>query len=783
MGKPILIMVAVGMAMATQASRRIIYTAEGDTSVATDSFEFDGLQNGTFLNGVTVGSIAKFGSNAFHFVDTPGVMDTIMLDDTSGAALGSQFSLAAFVKTSRTTLTRLFSSYSGSGSSVGTLIFDFDPDGSSVNGMRFIVNGTSISASSSLSFNDGLYHHLAATYDDGAVKLYLDGSVVGSGTAGSGTADIGANNLQIGEDTGGTVSEQLTGDADDIMVWNTALSAAGIAELAAHGVEQWRLIDIGSNREIFVDYHLIDGLANVDLALQTPTDEGVALRFNDWWEGKFSGYFTLIKDGDLYRLYYRGRDNTACYAYSSDGINWTKPTLGLFPVYGNYDNNVIMDNVEAFTPFIDTKPGIPASERYKAVNPIYDASSSHLEGFVSSNGINWIKAYDSVFDSPVFGLDSQNVAFYSEAEQQYVCYFRDWVDGVRRIARATASNFTNFTYQGLMEYAYYGTNMPPEHHYVNGTFPYFRAPHTYISLAARFIPDEGGQVAPGQVGPLGIDQGYYNANSNNDSYSIFMTTRAGSLVYDRPFPGKYIEPAAEIGPQMARSDFPAWNAVRTGPTEMSFYVGHNYASVSNHLRRYSLRLDGFSALSATNGIGEMVTRPLVFSGDRLHLNYLARPGGSVKVEIQDETGVPISGYALSDAEALTGDDIDAEVRWAGGSGVGGLEGETVRLRFVMDDADLFALRFVPDVLADFTFLSNNTVKVAVDTSVVTPAEYFPSATTNLVTGSWGDVPHSDDGMNSFVVTNFDYSTIDTNGNAVIYLETDDAMEFFRIIME
>jgi hypothetical protein len=45
--------------------------------------------------------------------------------------------------------------------------------------------------------------------------------------------------------------------------------------------------------------------------------------------------------------------------------------------------------------------------------------------------------------------------------------------------------------------------------------------------------------------------------------------------------------------------------VQTGPHEMSIYVNQDYAQPTAHLRRYSLRLDGFASLSAPYGGGEM----------------------------------------------------------------------------------------------------------------------------------------------------------------------------------
>jgi hypothetical protein len=44
---------------------------------------------------------------------------------------------------------------------------------------------------------------------------------------------------------------------------------------------------------------------------------------------------------------------------------------------------------------------------------------------------------------------------------------------------------------------------------------------------------------------------------------------------------------------------------------------------------------------------------------------------------------------------MFGDELDAVVRWNSGDDISSLAGKPVRLRFVIKDADLFALRFAP----------------------------------------------------------------------------------------
>jgi hypothetical protein len=69
--------------------------------------------------------------------------------------------------------------------------------------------------------------------------------------------------------------------------------------------------------------------------------------------------------------------------------------------------------------------------------------------------------------------------------------------------------------------------------------------------------------------------------------------------------------------------------------------------------------------------------------------------GSVRVEVQSAEGTPVEGYRLEQCHDLVGDEIERPVAWEGGGDVRALQGRPVRLRFVLQDADLYALRFTP----------------------------------------------------------------------------------------
>ncbi|HHM12182.1 MAG TPA: hypothetical protein ENJ16_01415 [Planctomycetaceae bacterium] len=91
--------------------------------------------------------------------------------------------------------------------------------------------------------------------------------------------------------------------------------------------------------------------------------------------------------------------------------------------------------------------------------------------------------------------------------------------------------------------------------------------------------------------------------------------------------------------------------------------------------------------------GELVTRPVVFEGTELHLNFSTSAAGAIQVELQDAEGKPLPGFELSSCDVIFGDTIDRTVTWKGSNDVGALAGKPVRLRFRLKDADLYAFQF------------------------------------------------------------------------------------------
>ncbi|MBN1352756.1 hypothetical protein JXJ21_25430 [candidate division KSB1 bacterium] len=476
--------------------------------------------------------------------------------------------------------------------------------------------------------------------------------------------------------------------------------------------------NIGSNRELFVDDALVEKMmGKAVLHLHHPERREIALVHDAPWEGNGCGYHTVFRDGAKYRMYYKAWQISAegdvsnpvviCYAESHDGIQWVKPELGLVMFNGSVKNNIILDNVNGygchdFSPFIDTRPGVTLKQRYKAIGYVRGHAAPHgLMGFISVDGIHWQPVQDDcIITEEGWVFDTQNIAFWSGTEEKYIMYYRKTVDGVRNIARAVSDDFIHWTKEGVLDFKNRAPNQS-EQFYTNQIRPYYRAPNVYIGFPSRYCdrgwihatdalpsPDLRRKRAKGQLR-------YGSAVTD----ALLIASRDGHSFYR--WDDAFIRPGLRTLHNWAYGDnYIAWHVVETQPTsddqpnELSLYATESYFTGNScRLRRYALRLDGFASIYAPADEGEVVTRPFIFKGNTLRLNFSTSAAGSILVEIQNAAGAAEPGFKLADCQQIFGDALDFPVEWTENSDLNSLEGQAVRLRFVLREADVFAFRF------------------------------------------------------------------------------------------
>jgi hypothetical protein len=425
--------------------------------------------------------------------------------------------------------------------------------------------------------------------------------------------------------------------------------------------------------QLFFDGQGVERLAgDARRMLHAPTPREVALEFDRPWEGPASAYVTALRTPEgTVRLYYRGlwdekSEQYTCVAESTDGVHFTRPSLGQLEINGSTDNNTFLkgDDAHNLAPFVDTNPACDPSERYKALG------GAPLYAYASADGLVWRRMQEG----PVItdgAFDSQNTPSYDATRGCYVCYYRDFRNGVRTIRRMTSPDFLHWSGGEWLDFP----GVPSEHLYTNAIVAYPRNPAILVGFPKRFVPE---RKKLADYAEPGVSDG------------VFMSSRDG-LTWER-WPEAFLRPGPDPENWTDRNNMVAWGLVPASATEIALYWSEHYQHPTSRIRRGTIRVDGFASVHAGVAGGELVTKPLEVTGPRLLVNYSTSAAGLMQFELLDEAGQPIPGFTLADSEQLFGDEIEHAVSW-GASDLASLEGRTVSLHVHLADADLYSFVF------------------------------------------------------------------------------------------
>jgi len=502
-------------------------------------------------------------------------------------------------------------------------------------------------------------------------------------------------------------------------------------------------IDIGSRLELFIDDYLVERLnggATFDIKELTPRE--VVLVHDDRgqtedgkltcpWEGNTCGYHSVIQDDDHFKMYYRGSNWTkqrgyqthevACVVTSQDGVHWERPILGLYAfeynrgrVKGDPDlssdmedptaNNMVWPKAleaASWISFKDPNPNCPADERYKSTGGMDNIG---MMGLTSADGIHWNRIEKSLIPDELTS-DWCFTVFWWPKTQRYHSILRYWQGGdgshhvhhgYRSLRWMAGDSYTQWdpyeaviydTDNQLME----GLLIEPDDHvqlYTSNAVPYIRAPHLLIGLPMRFTPTR--KKDPSHPYPGLTDIGLLTSRDGK-RFQLW----GDSISRPRPY-------STNHGDWIQRNRNPAVGMIQTTPEEMSIYWKENNFShfpeiveggPGCQVRRATIRTDGFVSIRMPYSGGGFTTKPFLFDGQHLRLNYQTSAFGDLKVEIQDASGKPIPGYSLADAQELFGNSIAEVYQWKGGDDLSKLAGTPIRLRFVGRDADVYSIQF------------------------------------------------------------------------------------------
>lgn len=491
---------------------------------------------------------------------------------------------------------------------------------------------------------------------------------------------------------------------------------------------------LGNNRELFTDASKLDS-PNAKLTIHKPLDRGVCFRFDAPWEGWGCGYMYIIRDGGKYRMYYvtgGNKDTTgkelnaghaerrrACFIESDDGINWTRPNLGLYEYYGDYNNNIVFDKytffgytsheacdkdrnwLDNFCVFLDENPACPPDERYKAV----DGAWQSLHAYGSPDGIQW-HLLNGGERLPIPGtFDCGNVPLWDAENGVYHLYYRDfhdipgddWNAGIRDIRHAVSKDFLHWDTLGMVDFG----SAPDIPLYTSTVMRCPRAERFTIGFPVRYV--ERAEWTPAfDLLPNRENRINRMAESKRHGLavtdSLFMSSRDGHR-FERSRTA-YLTPGVFADTNWVYGDcyFSVGATFTPGdrksaPSELSLYALDNHFQDEKAMRRYTVRPEGFVSLDFGLERQAVLTTPLTFSGKRLSINISSSAVTDGRIALCDENGQELAGYTAADCDEIFGDSYDYPVTWKGSGDVSALAGKTIRVKFIFNDCELYSYKF------------------------------------------------------------------------------------------
>jgi hypothetical protein len=173
-----------------------------------------------------VGTSSPILTNAYNLaIDFDGSNDRVQTTFVLPAA--NQLTLEALIYPRSGNYDRIISNYTGA--TAGNFIFDTYNVTDNGRGLRFVAYGAGnvlqqLSAANALTLN--AWNHVAVTFNNGAVKLFVNGTQVASSTFSFTSIPTTTSNvLCFGEDYLLGAAEYLNGKLDEIRVWNVARTA------------------------------------------------------------------------------------------------------------------------------------------------------------------------------------------------------------------------------------------------------------------------------------------------------------------------------------------------------------------------------------------------------------------------------------------------------------------------------------------------------------------------------------------------------------------------------
>ena len=487
------------------------------------------------------------------------------------------------------------------------------------------------------------------------------------------------------------------------------------------------ILNIGKKRQMFWDDYLLDTEKTTATHRINPAQKREAcFTLDQGRELDNATYFCSVKDDKGYKMYYvvwnETYDGTAAAVLESqDGLTWTRPVIDNPGWEDPRCNSIAIPGLEdSFYVFYDPNPACPKEEKYKAViraaYPYGDEEKFWgMWSLVSEDGYHF-HTPRLITDKGAF--DSMNTVNFVNG--RYVCYFRNHhgydaegklllCEGLKKYkefreklgeSKVTyrdvrviySDDFVNWTDSQLITF----DDGKDVDLYTNQITPCPNAPDILLGFPTRYVSRYNWGFNEQQMNSSAVKEKaltYYGdprcGLATTDC--LFMYSRDG-LVWHR-YDEAFMTAGYEGEHNWVYGDcYPAYGFVDNGGPNLYMYCAECYRSPGypKPVVRYEIRKDGFGCVLAGGKEREVITKPLIFEGSVLHLNFETSAAGHIYVDVLDAEGNPISDKKSFE---VYGNNIDRKVWFADDTDFAEFAGKPVRLRFTMQEAKMYSMWF------------------------------------------------------------------------------------------
>ncbi|MBN2296170.1 MAG: hypothetical protein JXM70_27310 [Pirellulales bacterium] len=487
--------------------------------------------------------------------------------------------------------------------------------------------------------------------------------------------------------------------------------------------QETAVLKIGTAKQLLVDDHVIAEKNNVTrrLGRVTKANQGRPVMVADkpWEDDLFGFYGTVIHDGKKFRMWYHPWAFAVAYAESNDGLHWEKPALGLYDFsiqraknepgidggfhpregscldFSGKQNNIVGFFGDGFTCYLDPHETDP-QHKYKACygHPTkIRACLAH-----SPDGIHWTH-YNK--GEPVTGRasDTYNQIVWDEAAKTYRLFTRtDFarngteIRGTRGMVNPDLK--TAPTAWKTVRSWKFDREGPQEHlrRQIYGMTDWIHESVHFAIMLVYEWPDNP------PLKTTGVD---HLKRHERDVMNFYIATSRDGDDWDLSwvYAQKPLVPRGPDGSFDKDMILPSSNIVTHDDRHWIYYTGYR----ERHWRiprkpaigLATLPLDRFVCLQAGPDPGTVVTRPFRLEGGKLELNADAR-AGKITLSLLTTDGKPLRGFSEKDAVTFSNvDGLRLEPSWNHGTGLVALKGKTVRLKFILKNAALYAFQVRP----------------------------------------------------------------------------------------